>query len=53
MVLKLQKQIKKMQKDMNQIFDDTSNELIKEQEIHKSAIENSTRELNRKKKVLY
>jgi MerR family transcriptional regulator/heat shock protein HspR len=50
MVLKLQKQIKKMQKDMNQIFDDTSNELIKEQEIHKAAVESSTRELNRIKK---
>lgn len=50
MVLKLQRQIKKMQKDMNQIFDDTSKELIKEQEIHKAAVESSTRELNRLKK---
>ena len=50
MVLKLQKQIKKMQKDMNQIFDETNNELIKEQEIHKAAVESSTHELNRLKK---
>ncbi len=50
MVLKLQKQIKKMQKDMNQIFDDTSKELIKEQEIHKAAVESSTKELNKLKR---
>jgi MerR family transcriptional regulator/heat shock protein HspR len=50
MVLKLQKQIRKMQKDMNQIFDDTNKELIKEQEIHKAAVESSTKELNRLKK---
>lgn len=50
MILKLQKQIKKMQKDVNQMFDDTSNELIKEQEIHKEAVEASTRELNKLKK---
>lgn len=31
MVLKLQKQIKKMQKDMNRIFDETHEELIKEE----------------------
>ena len=50
MVLKLQKQIKKMQKDMNQIFDDTNKELIKEQEIHKAAVESSTKELNKLKR---
>lgn len=50
MVLKLQKQIRKMQKDMNQIFDDTNKELIKEQEIHKAAVESSTKELNKLKK---
>jgi MerR family transcriptional regulator/heat shock protein HspR len=50
MVLKLQKQIKKMQKDMNQIFDDTSKELTREQDIHKAAVESSTKELNRLKK---
>lgn len=31
MVLKLQKQIKKMQKDMNRIFDETHEDLIKEE----------------------
>ena len=50
MVLKLQKQIKKMQRDMNQIFDDTTKELTREQEIHKIAIESSTKELNKLKR---
>ncbi|MCF7900387.1 MerR family transcriptional regulator [Candidatus Babeliales bacterium] len=34
MVLKLQKQIQKMQKNMNTMFDETSKDLVKEQEIH-------------------
>jgi MerR family transcriptional regulator, heat shock protein HspR len=35
MVLKLQKQIQKMQKNINTMFDETSKDLAKEQEIHK------------------
>mgnify|MGYP001253471938 CR=1 FL=1 len=35
MVLKLQKQIQKMQKNMNTMFDETSKDLTKEQESHK------------------
>lgn len=35
MVLKLQKQIQKMQKNMNTMFDETSKDLVKEQELHK------------------
>jgi len=35
MVLKLQKQIQKMQKNMNTMFDETNKDLIKEQELHK------------------
>lgn len=34
MVLKLQRQIQKMQKNMNTMFDETSKDLVKEQEIH-------------------
>jgi len=36
MILKLQKQIKKMQKDMNRIFDETHQDLTKEQVEHKN-----------------
>jgi MerR family transcriptional regulator/heat shock protein HspR len=45
MVLKLQKQIKKMQKDMNRIFDQTSSELQKEETIHKEVIKSSVQQL--------
>lgn len=45
MVLKLQKQIKKMQKDMNRIFDQTSNELQKEETLQKEVIKASVQQL--------
>ena len=45
MVLKLQKQIKKMQKDMNRIFDQTSNELQKEEALQKEVIKSSVQQL--------
>ena len=45
MVLKLQKQIKKMQKDMNRIFDQTNNELKKEEFSQKEVIKSSVQEL--------
>ena len=45
MVLKLQKQIKKMQKDMNRIFDQTSNELQKEEALQKEVIKASVQQL--------
>ncbi len=45
MVLKLQKQIKKMQKDMNRIFDQTSDELQKEETLQKKVIQESVQQL--------
>ncbi len=45
MVLKLQKQIKKMQKDMNRIFDQTNNELKKEEISQKETIKTSMAQL--------
>jgi MerR family transcriptional regulator/heat shock protein HspR len=38
MVLKLKKQIKKMQKEMNAVFDEASNELSKQEDASKSAL---------------
>lgn len=45
MVLKLQKQVKKMQKDMNRIFDQTNNELQKEEISQKEIIKTSMAQL--------
>ena len=45
MVLKLQKQIKKMQKDMNRIFDETSSNLEKEETLQKEVVKTSLQQL--------
>lgn len=45
MILKLQKQIKKMQRDMNKMFDTTNDELSKEVEISKQIVENNAKQL--------
>jgi MerR family transcriptional regulator/heat shock protein HspR len=45
MVLKLQKQIRKMQKDMNQIFDTTHENLAKEETLHKTQARLAAQEL--------
>lgn len=47
MILKLQKQIKKMQKDMNKIFDQTNEELSKEVESSKNIIETNAKQILR------
>lgn len=45
MILKLQRQIKKMQKDMNKVFDNTQKELSREVEQSKRAIEENANHL--------
>ena len=45
MVLKLKKQIAKMQKDMNKLFEQTHQELDKEAEISKKAVQHSAQKL--------
>lgn len=45
MVLKLQKQIKKMQKDMNRMFEETTDSLKAEELTHKEAVKEATRRL--------
>ncbi len=45
MILKLQKQIKKMQKDMNRIFDQTSDDLKREELAQKDAVRASVSQL--------
>lgn len=45
MILKLKRQISKMQKDMNKIFDDTHAELTKEGETSKEQIKSSMKRL--------
>lgn len=44
-ILKLQKQIKKMQKDMNSMFEETKQDLKKEEELHKETIRVTTQSL--------
>ena len=44
-ILKLQKQLKKMQKDMNFIFDETTKNLSEQEIIHKQSIHTATQEL--------
>ena len=45
MILRLQKQIKKMQKDMNRMFKHTQDELTKEEDLSKNVIEKVTKKL--------
>lgn len=45
MVLKLQKQIKKMQRDMNRIFDETSSDLKREEDLQKEVVKTSLQQL--------
>ena len=45
MILKLQKKIKRMQKDMNKIFANAQSELIQETDNRKSIIQNQTNQL--------
>ena len=45
MILKLKKQINKMQKDMNKIFDETQADLDKESEVSKNVVKESMRQL--------
>jgi len=45
MILKLKKQINKMQKDMNKLFDQTQAELDRESESSKSAVKTSMKQL--------
>lgn len=45
MVLKLQKQMKKMQKDMNRMFEETTDSLKAEELTHKEAVKEATRRL--------
>ena len=46
MILKLQKQMQKMQKDMNKIFDETRRDLTKEEELHKTQARSAARQLS-------
>lgn len=50
MILKLQKQIKKMQRDMNKIFKQAKNDLAQETEIRKHSIRNHAQTLLKLKK---
>ena len=45
MILKLQKKITRMQKDMNKIFTNAQSELIQETDARKSIIQNQTKQL--------
>lgn len=45
MILKLKKQIKKMQKDMNKLFDNTQKELDKESEISQQLVKATAKQL--------
>lgn len=49
MILKLKKQINKMQKDMNKLFDETQADLDKEAESSKTALKSSVKQLMIKK----
>ena len=50
MILKLQKKIKRMQKDMNKIFATAQSELMQETDIRKSIIQSQTQQLLKIKK---
>lgn len=45
MILKLQKQIKKMQKDMNSLFEETQQELKREELLHKASAQSASQAL--------
>lgn len=45
MILKLKKQIKKMQKDMNRLFDNTQKELDKESEVSQHLVKSTAKQL--------
>ena len=49
MILKLKKQMKKMQKDMNKLFDNTQKELDKESELSQQTVKTSAKQLLRLK----
>lgn len=51
MILKLQKKIKRMQKDMNKIFSTAQSELIHDTDIRKSIIQSQTNQLIKIKKT--
>jgi MerR family transcriptional regulator/heat shock protein HspR len=51
MILKLQKKITRMQKDMNKIFANAQSELIQETDARKSIIQNQTKQLLQIKKT--
>ena len=51
MILKLQKQIKKMQRDMNKVFDKTNEELSREVEVSKLIVEKNSKQLIKIKKI--
>ena len=52
MILKLQKKIKRMQKDMNKIFSTAQSELIHDTDIRKSIIQSQTNQLIKIKKTV-
>jgi hypothetical protein len=52
MILKLQKKIKRMQKDMNKIFTNAQSELIHETDIRKSIIQTQTNQLLKIRKTV-
>ncbi|MBP6869908.1 MerR family transcriptional regulator [Candidatus Babeliales bacterium] len=52
MILKLQKKIKRMQKDMNKIFTTAQSELIEETDVRKSIIQTQTNQLIKIKKTV-
>ncbi len=50
MILKLQRQIKKMQKDMNNLFEETKQDLLKQENAHKNDIKLTTQSLAKLRK---
>ncbi len=50
MILRLQKQIKRMQREMNMLFKETQDELTKETEMSKDIIKSAATRLSRMKK---
>ncbi len=51
MILRLQKQIKKMQKEMNILFKNAQNELTREEEVNKEAVKDAATRLAKLKKT--
>jgi MerR family transcriptional regulator/heat shock protein HspR len=50
-ILKLQKQLQKMQKDMNAVFEETTKDLKQQEIIHTSAVKTATKQLANFKKT--